>query len=95
MVLEHCPFCSVGRLHAEARTYVHVYGGTLVHIPNVPARRCDVCGQIFFDEQVLRRSEILIGDSGPPPNQPPADAAPGEAAASAEDHSEPLRQRPE
>ncbi len=95
MVLESCPFCSVGRLKEEHRTYMQVYGGTLVHIPDVPARRCDVCGHVFYDEQVLRRCEILIGDSGPPPNYPSALASTSDTSSATGDHAKSLLHRPE
>lgn len=48
--------------------YVHVYDSTLVHIPNVPAWKCDVCGMSLFDDEAIRRIEVLIGEAGPPPN---------------------------
>lgn len=68
MALEHCPYCGFGRLHTTHRTIVRIYGDTLVHIPNVPTHKCDICGYIVFDEHALSRSEVLIGESGPPPN---------------------------
>lgn len=95
MVSESCPYCSVGRLHNDVRTYMQVYGGTLVHIPNVPARHCDVCGYIFYDEQTLRRCELLIGDSGLPPNVTSARASASDAPGPAGESAESLRQRPE
>jgi len=67
--LETCPHCNIGRLHPQRLTYVQVYNGTLVHIPNVPARRCDVCGQVFFDSEKLRQFEVMIGQAGLPPNR--------------------------
>ena len=80
-------------MHPKHLTYVQVYNGTLVHIPNVPAHRCDVCGQVFFDSERLRQLEVLIGQAGLPPNrhtsganaadadpQSPAQSAPDDAA---------------
>lgn len=91
--METCPHCNIGHLHPQRLTYVQVYNGTLVHIPNVPARRCDVCGQVFFDSERLRQLEVMIGQAGLPPNrhisganmtdadpQSPAPNAPDDAA---------------
>lgn len=66
-----CPVCEIGHLHTTYRTHVRVYGGTLVHLPNIPTHRCDICGEVIVDENALRRCEVLIGQSGPPPNRPP------------------------
>ncbi len=67
--METCPHCNIGHLHPKRLTYVQVYNGTLVHIPNVPARRCDVCGQVFFNTEKLRQFEVTIGQAGLPPNR--------------------------
>ena len=90
--METCPHCNIGHLRPQRLTYVQVYNGTLVHIPNMPARRCDVCGQVFFDAERLRQLEVLIGQAGLPPNrhvsgadvaeaepQSPAQSAPDDA----------------
>ena len=68
-MLETCPSCQVGQLKMTQSTYVHVYEGTLVHIPNVTTWKCDVCGLSFYDPSLLRRVEILVGEAGPPPNR--------------------------
>jgi hypothetical protein len=30
-------------------------------MPGVPARRCDFCGEIFYDREVLGRLALLLG----------------------------------
>ncbi len=84
---ENCPYCSIGHLHPARRTLVRVYGDTLIHIPQVPAQQCDVCGNVFYNDALLRRYDVLIGESGLPPNRhtPAADervaaSGPGDAA---------------
>ncbi len=88
--METCPHCNIGHLHPQRLTYVQVYNRTLVHIPNVPARRCDVCGQVFFDAEKLRQFEVLIGQAGLPPNRhrAPAERAEAEPTSSATNPSE-------
>lgn len=68
MVFDSCPYCGIGKLHAATRTHVLVYADTLIHIPNIPTQKCDVCGQYFFEDTHLRRFEVMIGEAGPPPN---------------------------
>jgi len=50
------------------RTYIRLYGATLVHAPDVPAWRCDACRLVIFDQPALDRIELLVGQAGPPPN---------------------------
>jgi len=73
---DYCPACGVGKLTQTQRTYIHIYGGTLVHVPGVLAWRCDVCHLVIFDEIALGRIELLVGQSGPPPNIAPGRAVP-------------------
>ncbi|HEX3050844.1 MAG TPA: YgiT-type zinc finger protein [Aggregatilineaceae bacterium] len=63
-----CLNCQLGRLQSQQTVYVQVYQGTLVSAPNLLSWRCDVCGQTYYDEQTIRRLEMLIGEAGPPPN---------------------------
>jgi YgiT-type zinc finger domain-containing protein len=64
-----CPVCQMGRMHEVVTTYVALYAGTLVHMPNVRAWRCDICRETYFDDQAIREIEALIGVDGLPPNQ--------------------------
>ena len=76
-----CPNCHIGHLHEARAPYVQLYNATLIHMPNVAAWKCDVCGETYFDTQTIRQLEVLIGDSGPPPNQhtPSKPASAGES----------------
>lgn len=64
-----CPACQVGRLHLRLVTYSHVYGETLVSVPNTPAWECDVCHTLQYDTHSVQRIEALIDQAGPPPNR--------------------------
>jgi YgiT-type zinc finger domain-containing protein len=76
---EKCPVCLSGSLKPTRSVFVRVYEDTLIHVPNVPAWKCDICGLIYFDSSTIRRTEVLIGEAGPPPNRyhpaPPMPAA--------------------
>ncbi len=79
---ETCPNCHVGHLQAVQTVLVRFYGGTMVHVPSVAAHKCDICGETFFDQESLRRVDLLIGESGPPPNRhvpAPPDTTPGDS----------------
>lgn len=81
-----CPVCQMGRLHETRAVYVRVYEGTLVNVPDVATLRCDVCGTVFYDPDLIRSVEVLIGEAGPPPNHfTPAAASAGGAADEAPD----------
>jgi YgiT-type zinc finger domain-containing protein len=56
-------------MQQTAMTYIQIYNGTLIHAPNVPAWKCDICGQTFFDPDAVRRIDVLAGEAGPPPNR--------------------------
>ncbi len=73
--------------------HVRVYNDTLIHIPNIPTQKCDVCGQYFFEDTHLRRFEVMIGEAGPPPNHHISHGEPVSKTA-ANDNAEALHNRP-
>ncbi|MBN1680732.1 MAG: YgiT-type zinc finger protein [Anaerolineae bacterium] len=73
-----CPYCHLGHLHPTQHTYVHAYEDSLVHMPNIPAWQCDVCRVVLYDECAIRQLEVLIGESGPPPNRYVPQTAPSQ-----------------
>lgn len=76
-----CANCHVGHLKRARAVFVQGYGDTLVHAPNIPAWKCDICGETSFDLASLHCLEILIGDAGPPPNRyvaPVSDSRPAD-----------------
>lgn len=91
-MVESCPYCFIGRLHPQRRTLARLIGGTLIHLPNVPVQRCDICGHVVYDAALLRRYDVLIGESGLPPNHHAADADPL-AASSPDDPADTLHDR--
>jgi YgiT-type zinc finger domain-containing protein len=64
-----CPSCQVGHLKPIRSVFTRVYDGTLIHAPQVPAWKCDLCGDAFFDTAAIHRIETLLGEAGPPPNR--------------------------
>jgi YgiT-type zinc finger domain-containing protein len=80
-LVDTCPNCHLGLLKQIRAVYVQIYGDTLIHVPDTLAWKCDVCGETYFDPEAVHRMDILIGDSGPPPNRhvsPPPETTPAD-----------------
>ncbi len=48
-----CPRCTVGRCTAQTTTFVDVYHGQLLNMPNTRAFICDVCHFVEFEQEML------------------------------------------
>lgn len=58
-----CPRCTVGRCAPQATTFVDVYHGQLLSVPNTRAFICDVCHFVEFEQELLDALwEELYGD---------------------------------
>lgn len=66
---DRCNICQIGLLQPTQATYTRLINGTLIQVPNTPAWRCDVCGEIVFAPEVEQRIDLLVGEAGPPPNE--------------------------
>lgn len=76
-----CPRCQIGRCHPDRITYVHMYEGSVLRVPNMPAYTCDVCGYQELEPAAMARLEMLVGkldtpveDSQTVAKTPPIDA---------------------
>jgi YgiT-type zinc finger domain-containing protein len=65
---ERCPACLAGHFKPARAVFIRIYEGTLIHMPRVPAWKCDLCGLVYFDSTIISHIEVLIGEAGPPPN---------------------------
>ena len=58
-----CPRCTVGRCSPQTTTFVDVYHGQLLSMPNTRAFICDVCRFVEFEQELLDALwEELYGD---------------------------------
>ncbi len=58
-----CPRCTVGRCAPKTTTFVDVYHGQLLAMPNARAFICDVCHFVEFEQEMLDRLwEELYGE---------------------------------
>jgi YgiT-type zinc finger domain-containing protein len=48
-------------LQPHRTTYAHWHGEHFVVLPNVPAWRCDFCGETFYDLEILGQLRTLLG----------------------------------
>ncbi len=87
-----CPRCQIGRCHPDRITYVRMFEGSLLRVPNMPAYTCDVCGYQELEAAAMTRLELLVGKLDAPlegsqtvTKTPPIDAV---------DAAEPSARRP-
>src|SRR5258707_14379141 len=69
-----CPACHLGHLDLRLTVYGRMFGETLIHVPNTPAWEYDVCHHRQFDPGSIQRTEMWVGQAGPPPNRYPPPA---------------------
>lgn len=48
-----CPRCTVGRCAPQTTTFVDMYHGELLSMPNSRAYVCDVCHFVEFEQEML------------------------------------------
>ncbi len=58
-----CPRCQIGLCQPDQITYVHLYGGALLSVPNMQVYVCDVCGFQEFEETAFEQLEMLMLDN--------------------------------
>jgi YgiT-type zinc finger domain-containing protein len=60
-----CAFCR-GQLRPTVTTFTQPYKGGFVVVENVPAWECEVCGETYFDPDVVERLQNLIWSGAEP-----------------------------
>lgn len=60
MVIDQCEECLVGRCQPSALPYVHRFGPHIVVLPNAPATRCDMCGNVAYEGAFLLAMHALL-----------------------------------
>lgn len=58
---EKCPECRIGRYRAVTLPYIRPLGKRMLVLPNAPALRCDMCGEVVFDDQFEWDFEQILG----------------------------------
>jgi rubredoxin len=71
-----CPQCQIGHLQLGKQTFVRVYAGLVVSIPDMPCFTCDVCDYQEFERASVAHVEALVGETRPGKSVPRAAAKP-------------------
>ena len=50
-----CPICKQGFLREGIHTFVVELRNSTIIFKNTPAHICDVCGEVYFDEEVSQK----------------------------------------
>ena len=58
-----CPVCQIGYCHPGHKTYLRMFNGMLVSVPDMPVWTCDICLHEEFDRESVERLEALLGAS--------------------------------
>ena len=58
---EFCNICHIGSPRSHRATYARWHYGQFIVLSGMPAWRCDVCGDTFYDDQALARLFLLLG----------------------------------
>lgn len=53
MITIKCEECGVGRCQPLTTSYIRMLGRHVVVLPNAPAAKCDMCGNISYDPRFL------------------------------------------
>ena len=56
-----CESCHIGSWQPCRATFCHWHNGQFVIVPEVPAWRCDFCGDTYYDRDALSRLVLLFG----------------------------------
>lgn len=56
-----CPNCQIGLCQPGKITYVRLYEGLLVSVPDMLVWTCDICQYQEFDPDIIAHLEALLG----------------------------------
>jgi YgiT-type zinc finger domain-containing protein len=81
-----CPNCQIGQCTRKSSTYLRVWKGRLVAVPDITVWTCDICGYREYDpdqvagvDALLGATEMVFEAQRPAPKSPafePKDSAP-------------------
>lgn len=60
MSSDKCEECHIGRCKPVFMTYMRKVGRYIVMLPDAPACRCDMCGDVRFDSGFLLTMQVLL-----------------------------------
>ncbi len=60
MAPNQCDECYVGRHHQALLPYMRLFGTHMIILPNAPASRCDVCGEVAYEPRFLMTMQLML-----------------------------------
>lgn len=57
-----CPRCQIGRCQPGHITYVQMYEGMLLRVPNMLVYTCDICGFQEYSLDAMQQLRALVGE---------------------------------
>ena len=58
-----CPHCQIGYYQPDKKTYLQMYHGMLISVPDMLVWTCDICQHEEFDRDAIQQLEALLGSS--------------------------------
>lgn len=60
MFRDKCEECQIGLCKPISMTYMRRAGSHMILLPDAPATRCDMCGEVKFDSGFLLTMQVLL-----------------------------------
>lgn len=60
-----CPRCQIGLCRPERITYVRMYAGMLLRVPDMLVYTCDICGYQELEQDAFYQLQAVIGEADP------------------------------
>lgn len=60
MAGNQCTECLVGRCQPAVLPYLRMFGTHMIILPNAPASKCDVCGEVYYQPEFLMTMQLML-----------------------------------
>lgn len=58
-----CMLCKCNTVKQSTTTHVVNYKGSVIVIKNVPCEECELCGEIFYTDEVAEQLEKMVNQA--------------------------------
>lgn len=55
-----CEECHIGIYRPSPVPFLHLLGGRMMVVPDAPAYVCDVCGDVYYDDDFTSKVQYLL-----------------------------------
>jgi hypothetical protein len=60
MLSDQCEECLVGRCRPANLPYLRKFGPHMIVLPNAPASKCDMCGNVAYQTDFLMTMQVML-----------------------------------